>query len=152
MKIFIFVSKMYHLFRQLGAFAVITASWDVYCMLSNCWNWTSSKLSSNKRLSLSLSFILEICIFYGRVLRDKDCLNDKYLLVNYNSFNVTSEICGGQFQKVKKTWVVQLFYIHISMQSTWYFEYWYSMLKVSHIKHSEFRYIQPPNVHFISDL
>ena len=49
-------SKMY-LFRQLGAFAVITASWDVYCMHSNCWNWTSSKLSSNKNMmNFSLRF------------------------------------------------------------------------------------------------
>ena len=41
------------------------------------------------------------------MLRDKDCLNDKYYLVEYNSFNVTSELCGGRFQKVEKTWVLQ---------------------------------------------
>ena len=55
-KNFIVFSKMY-LFRQLGASAVITASWDVYCMHSNCWNWTSSKLSSNM-MSFRLRFKL----------------------------------------------------------------------------------------------
>ena len=44
-----------------------------------------------------------ICILYGRVLRDKDCLNDKYDLVYRQSFNVSSELCGGRFQKVERT-------------------------------------------------
>ena len=108
-KIFcLFVAKIY-LFRQLGAFAVITATWKVYCLLSNCWNRTSCKLSSYKNMIQKFkfsNFLFLICILYGRVLRDKDCLNDKYDLVYRQSFNVSSELCGGRFQKVERTWVL----------------------------------------------